>query len=185
MQECGAGLVQIRTTGDRLAFAAPRLLRDGPVDAAFLDELTVVLGINAGDIVDSRWIDNGPDWVGILLKDAETVLSVEADFNRYTGPGPLDIGLIGPHPDGSDVALESRALFSDDTDAMREDPVTGSLNAAAGQWRFEIGRAASRYLARQGTRLGRSGEVQVEQDTDSHLWVGGATITRVEGILHS
>ena len=68
---------------------------------------------------------------------------------------------------------------------MREDPVTGSLNASVGQWLFETGRASSPYLARQGTRLGRSGEVQVERDTNGRVWVGGATITRVEGVLHS
>ena len=84
----------------------------------------------------------------------------DPDFNRYTGPGPLDIGLIGPHPDGSESAFEIRALFSDDQGAVREDPVTGSLNAAAGQWLFESGRVSSPYLARQGTHLGRNGQVQ-------------------------
>ena len=183
VQECGAGLVEIRTTGDRLAFAPPPLLRSGPVHAAFLGQLTEVLGIGADEIIDSRWIDNGPGWVGILLKDAKAVLDVEADFNRYTGPGPLDIGLIGPHPDGSEAAFEIRALFSDDQGAMREDPVTGSLNAAAGQWLFATGRANSPYLARQGTRLGRNGQVHVERDADGRVWVGGHTITHVEGNL--
>lgn len=66
---------------------------------------------------------------------------------------------------------------------MREDPVTGSLNAAAGQWLFATGRANSPYLARQGTRLGRNGQVHIERDADGRVWVGGHTITRVEGNL--
>jgi PhzF family phenazine biosynthesis protein len=185
VQECGAGLVNVRAQGDQLAFAAPPLVRSGPVDARFLRELTAVLGIAPEDVVDSRWIDNGPGWVGILLEDARSVLSVEADFHRFTGSGPLDIGLIGPHPDGSDAAFEIRALFSDDQGAMREDPVTGSLNASVGQWMFETGRARSPYVARQGTRLGRDGRVQVERDADGRVWVGGATVTRVEGDLQS
>lgn len=185
VQECGAGLVTIRTTGEQLAFAAPPLLRSGPVEEAFLSELTSVLGIDAHEIIDSRWIDNGPGWVGILLTDAETVLAVEADFARYTGQGPLDIGLVGPHREGSAADFEIRALFSDDHGAKREDPATGSLNASVGQWLFETDRASSPYLARQGTRLGRDGLVHVEQDTDGLVWVGGATSTRVKGNLHS
>lgn len=185
VQECGAGLVTIRTTGDRLAFAAPPLLRSGPVDAAFLAELTGVLGLDAGAIVDCRWIDNGPGWVGILLEDAETVLSVDADVSRYAGSGPLAIGLVGAHPQGADAAFEVRGLFSDELGAMREDPVTGSLNASVGQWLFATGRANSPYLARQGTRLGRHGRVEVARDADGRVWVGGDTITRVEGLLQS
>jgi PhzF family phenazine biosynthesis protein len=181
VQECGAGLVRIRRTADHLAFAAPPLLRSGPVDEAFLRELALVLGIEMDQVVESRWIDNGPGWVGLLLEDAETVLAVEADLRRSTGSGSLDIGLVGPHPDG---AFEVRALFSDGSDALREDPVTGSLNASVGQWLFETGRARSPYVARQGTRLGRSGRVRVEQDAQGEVWVGGATVTRVEGELH-
>lgn len=184
VQECGAGLVEIRQTGDDLAFAAPPLLRSGPVDAEQLRLLTDVLGLDAEDIVDCRWIDNGPGWVGVMLEDAETVLSVDADAGRHTGSGPLDIGLVGPHPDGSDHAFEIRGLFSDELGAMREDPVTGSLNASVGQWLFETGRATSSYVARQGTRLGRHGRVRVERDAAGQVWVGGATLTRVQGELH-
>lgn len=184
VQECGAGLVEIRQTGDHLAFAAPPLVRGGPVDAEQVRLLTDVLGLDAEDIVDCRWIDNGPGWVGVLLEDAEAVLSVNADTGRYTGSGSLDIGLVGPHPDGSDHAFEVRALFSDELGAMREDPVTGSLNASVGQWLFETGRATSPYVARQGTRLGRHGHVRVERDAAGQVWVGGATLTRVQGDLH-
>lgn len=37
VQQCAAGLVRIRRTSDGLAFAAPPLLRDGPVDDGLLD----------------------------------------------------------------------------------------------------------------------------------------------------
>lgn len=185
LQECGSGLVEIRQAEDQLAFAAPPLLRSGPVEADLLRQLSAVLGVDADDIVDCSWIDNGPGWVGVLLEDAEAVLAVEADFSRYTGFGSLDIGLVGPHPENSEAAFEIRALFSDEFGAMREDPVTGSLNASVGQWLFETGRARSPYVARQGTRLGRDGRVRVEHDPNDRVWVGGHTITRVQGELHS
>src|SRR6478609_4204060 len=39
VQECGAGLVRLRRSGDRLAFAAPPLLRSGPVDETDLAQV--------------------------------------------------------------------------------------------------------------------------------------------------
>jgi PhzF family phenazine biosynthesis protein len=183
VQECGAGPIEIQRSGGQLAFAAPPLLRSGPVNAELREQLTDVLGLGAEDVVDCRWIDNGPGWVGVLLEDADAVLAVDADFTRYTGTGSLDIGLVGPHPQGSEHAFEVRALFSDDLGAQREDPATGSLNASVGQWLLETGRATSPYVARQGTRLGRHGRVHVERDGGGQVWVGGATVTRVRGRL--
>lgn len=185
VQECGAGLVELRRSGEQLAFAAPPLVRSGPVDAAHVERLLDVLGLTADDVVECRWIDNGPGWVGVLLADADAVLAVEADVSRHTGPGPLDIGLVGPHPDGSEFDLEVRGLFTVERGELREDPVTGSLNASIGQWLFETGRVDAPYVARQGTKLGRHGRVHVDRDTDGKVWVGGDTVTRVEGRLRS
>ena len=55
---------------------------------------------------------------------------------------------------------------------MREDPVTGSLNAAAAQWLTATGRAQAPYRAAQGTALGRRGRVFISS-SDETLWVGG------------
>lgn len=183
VQECGAGLVELRRTEEQLTFAAPPQVRSGPVDDELFGQLIRVLGLDADDVVDSRWIDNGPGWVGILLEDADAVLAVDADISRFTGSGSLDIGLVGPHPEGSTFDVEVRGLFSDDHGDLREDPVTGSLNASIGQWLFETGRARSPYVARQGTRLGRHGHVHVERDAGGQVWVGGQTVTRITGQL--
>lgn len=181
VQECGAGLVPIRRTEHGLAFAAPPLLRTGPVDEPFVGVLADVLGIARGEIVDARWADNGPGWVAVLLKDAAAVLAVEPDFSRWTGEGSLDIGVVGPYPPGAECAWEVRALFSDEQGAMREDPVTGSLNAALAQWLLADGRATAPYVASQGTRLGRRGRPRVDQDADGTVWVGGASLTCIRG----
>jgi PhzF family phenazine biosynthesis protein len=183
VQESGAGRVPIRRRDDQLAFAAPALLRDGAVDEALLGQLAEVLGLARDEIVDAQWVDNGPGWVGILLDDAEAVLAVEPDFSRYADPGSLDIGLVGPHPAGSECAFEVRAIFSDERGAMQEDPVTGSLNASLAQWLLAAGRATAPYGVSQGARLGRNGRVRIDQDPDGTVWVGGATITRISGTI--
>jgi PhzF family phenazine biosynthesis protein len=181
VQECGAGLVPIRRGEHGLAFAAPPLIRTGPVDEALVARLAEVLGIGRREIVDAQWADNGPGWVAVLLKDADAVLAVEPDFTRWTGEGPLDIGLVGPYPPGSECAWEVRAVFSDDGGAMREDPVTGSLNASLAQWLLASGRATAPYVASQGTRLGRRGRPRIDQDADGTVWVGGPAITCIQG----
>lgn len=181
VQECGAGLVPIRRGEHGLAFAAPPLLRTGPVDEAFVEQLAAVLGIGRGEIVDARWADNGPGWVAVLLEDADAVLALEPDFSRYSGGEVLNVGIVGPYPPGAECAWEVRAVFSDEQGAMREDPVTGSLNASLAQWLLATGRATAPYVASQGTRLGRRGRPRIEQDADGTVWVGGPAVTCIQG----
>jgi predicted PhzF superfamily epimerase YddE/YHI9 len=70
VQQCGTGLVPIRQTADGLAFAAPPLLRSGPVDDPLAEHLAAVLGIDGAAIVDAQWADTGPGWVAVLLAGA-------------------------------------------------------------------------------------------------------------------
>ena len=132
VQECGAGLVPIRRTPDGLAFAAPPLLRSGPVEETLVARCAEVLAIARTDVVDAQWVDNGPGWVAVLLRDADAVLRLR--------PGPFDfeLGVVGPYPDGAPAAFEVRAFFPKDG-AMVEDPVTGSLNAGLAQWLVPAG----------------------------------------------
>jgi len=179
VQECGIGLVSLRRR-QRLSFAAPPLIREGPVDGVFLQEVASVLGIDMAAIVDAHWVDNGPGWVGILLADRDSVLALEPDISRYAGQVGLDIGVVAPHGSDGDVAFEVRAFFSNDRDELVEDPVTGSLNASLAQWLIGSGRAPMSYIAAQGTALGRAGRIHVTSD-GSDVWIGGSTVTHVSG----
>jgi PhzF family phenazine biosynthesis protein len=174
VQECGAGLVTLRRTGDGLAFAAPPLLRDGPVEEGLLARVAAVLGIDRADVVDASWADNGPGWIAVLLASAEAVLAVKP------GTTDLDLGLIGPYPPGSPYAFEVRAFFPKDG-TLTEDPVTGSLNAALAQWLLRTGQARAPYVVSQGTVLGRAGRVHISQDPDGTIWVAGGTVTCLTG----
>jgi PhzF family phenazine biosynthesis protein len=183
VQECPAGLVPLRRLDGRLAFAAPPLIRSGPVEPADLEPLLAMLGLERADVVDSQWLDNGPGWLGILLGSADAVLRIDPIPPADRDTGPVNVGLAGPYPPGSACAWEVRAIFSGEQGRLIEDPVTGSLNASLGQWLIASGRASAPYVASQGTRLGRTGRPHVDQDADGVVWVGGDTITLVEGLL--
>lgn len=175
-QQCGAGIVPVRRTGDGLAFAAPPLLRSGPVDVALLERIAGALGIRRAEVVDARWVDNGPGWVAVLLGSADAVLELRPGFID------ADVGVVGPCPPDADTAFEVRAFFPVNG-VMVEDPVTGSLNAGLVQWLVDAGRAATPYVVRQGTALGREGRVHLTGDADRGFWVGGATSTIVSGTV--
>jgi PhzF family phenazine biosynthesis protein len=176
VQECMAGLIPIRSTDGRLAFAAPPLVRSGPVDAELVARLAAILRIDPDEIVDSQWVDNGPGWVAVLLSDAEAVLDL------VPGTVDLDVGVAGPHPAGHDAQFEVRAFFPVDG-VTREDPVTGSLNASLAGWLLASGRATAPYVAAQGTVLERRGRVHISVDDTGAIWVAGATRTAIAGTV--
>ncbi|BBL78488.1 phenazine biosynthesis protein PhzF [Rubrobacter xylanophilus] len=178
VQECGAGLVRVRRREGLLAFAAPPLVRSGPVDEPTLRTIETVLQLDRSRFVDVQWADNGPGWVAVLLESAEAVLTLEP-LRQF--PTRVDIGVVGSYPPGSPVAFELRAFFSDHKGGVVEDPVTGSLNASAAQWLFASRRARAPFVASQGTRLGRAGRVYIDQDRDGTVWVGGKTTTCFAG----
>ncbi|MDF1605502.1 PhzF family phenazine biosynthesis protein [Nocardioides sp. YIM 152315] len=174
VQECGAGLVRIRRR-DGLSFAAPPLVRSGPVDPADVTRACRALGIAEADVVASEWIDNGPGWLGVLLADAAAVLALEPDWAAF---GDLKIGVVGPYDEGP-LAVELRAFCPGY--GMPEDPVTGSLNAGVGQW-LAGDRLPASYVASQGTVLQRAGRVHVLRE-GQEVWVGGDTRTTVTGTV--
>jgi PhzF family phenazine biosynthesis protein len=174
VQQCRAGLIPVRQTADGLAFAAPPLLRSGPVEEPLVEHVASVLAIDRAEILEAEWADNGPGWVAVLLASADAVLALQP------GVVDLDVGVVGPYPAGSPQAFEVRAFFPKNG-ATAEDPVTGSLNASLAQWLLRTGRASVPYVASQGTALGRSGRVHVSRDSGDTIWVGGGTVTCVTG----
>lgn len=193
VQECGLGLVTLRSFDGRLAFAAPELLRSGPVDDELVERAARVLDIDRNEIVDARWADNGPGWIALRLASVEAVLALKPNFGAEAA---YDIGVVGTYPlgvvgsvrddqldssIGVDPAIEVRAFFRSGGIGT-EDPVTGSLNAALAQWLLSTGELTAPYIAQQGTALGRAGRVFVNQDDDA-IWVGGDAVTVIDGTV--
>lgn len=175
VQECGVGLVRVRRDGQRLAFAAPPLRRGGDVDEPTLAAITRSLRIERKAIRAAQWVDNGPGWVAIMLGSRAELLALKPDFAQLT---PKDIGVVAPMPPGSETQFEMRAFIGGS--GPNEDPVTGSLQAGLAQWLIGAGMAPERYVATQGTALGRDGRVYVEQ-RGRDVWIGGDSVTLVEG----
>jgi predicted PhzF superfamily epimerase YddE/YHI9 len=157
VQECGVGMVPVRIDDDALAFADPPLVRSGQVDDA---DLAVALSV-----------------VGV---DADAVLAVEPDLASRVGQ--WSIGVVGQYGPGSDAALEVRAFFNDSGGPLREDPVTGSLNASIAQRLTATGRVEAPYTARQGARMGRDGRVHVAH-IEGESWIGGWAVVTASGVV--
>lgn len=174
VQDCKVGLIGVRREENSLSFAAPPLLRSGPIDDAVLHEAAESLGISRDAIIDAAWIDNGPGWMGILLASADEVLALQPK------PMKLTLGVAGAHTTESRFAYEVRAFYSSNGITL-EDPVTGSLNASLAQWLISSGRFNAPYLVSQGTAIGYAGVVKVDVDDSQVVWIGGNVATCISG----
>ena len=210
VQQCKVGLVAIQRQGTRLAFAAPALQRR-TADAALWQALPAALGVAPGQLHAAQHLNNGPHHFGVLLDSADTVLGLQPDLGRlqalmaqggFTGlgvaarcdtPAPLiarsnrearAFGTRGAKGAGlvDDTDLEVRFFF-DRGDGVDEDPITGSFNASLAQWLIADGHAPARYVAAQGSCIGREGRVFIEQDASGQVWVGGDSVTCVDGTV--
>ena len=210
VQECKVGLVKIRRHGveggrQRQAFAAPSLTRSA-ISPVLLAQIAAALGLTARQITAAQGLNNGLVWLGLLLDSPETVLQITPDYQAL-GKLNVHVGVAGVYsPDdkpqliarasrearafGAAAPLEPAAsVFKPDVEVRGfvgstrgyEDPVTGSLNASLAQWLIADGYAPERYLASQGVCLGRAGQVYLERDASGQVWVGGETVTCIDG----
>jgi len=177
VQQCAAGLVEVRRTTSGLAFTAPPTVRSGPLDDALLARVAHALEVRRDEIVDHQWVDNGPGWLAVELATAERVLALALELG---GVDDLMIGVLGRHPEGHSSRWEVRGFCP--RIGVAEDPVTGSLNASIAQWKHRVGDAPTRYSNTQGTRVARNGLVGVEADGDG-VRIGGATTTLISGTV--
>jgi len=206
VQECAKGLITIRQNAGRPAFAAPALQRSQP-DQALVADVAAALGLDTRHIMTSQLLDNGPVWLGLLIDSAQVLLALQPDHLRLKTLG-LKVGLAHMEQGQADTTLvarsnrEARAFgprngsITGLQDAaglavrafaaaigVPEDPVTGSLNASLAQWLIAEGLAPQSYLATQGTCLGRHGQVHITQDDSGQVWVGGDSITCMDGVV--
>jgi len=178
VQECVAGLVSVRRGEKMLSFAAPPLIRHGPLDEQYVDRIAAAFGINRDRVLAHQWVDNGPGWAVVQLPAAEEVLALEPDLSLI--PGAM-VGAIGAYPDGSEHAFEMRTFAP--RVGVPEDPVCGSMNASVGQWLTATGAAPSAYRVSQGSRMGRAGTIEITADADGTVWVGGAVTSYIRGTI--
>ncbi|WP_210480490.1 PhzF family phenazine biosynthesis protein [Naasia sp. SYSU D00948] len=177
VQECGIGLVHLRVEGDSIAFDAPHLRRAGDATEEETEHAIKALGVEPSKVHGVHWVDNGPGWLGVLLDSADTVLKLEPDF---TAMGDAKIGVAGRHDGDGPADWEVRAFVP--SLGIREDPVTGSLNAGLARWFFDADIVHAPYTVRQGTALGRDGRITVRPEGE-RIWVGGPSTTVISGTV--
>ncbi|MEU2970127.1 PhzF family phenazine biosynthesis protein [Streptomyces ardesiacus] len=176
VQECQAGLVEVRRGEGILSFAAPPTRRTGDLEQGYLEQVVAAFGIDRDQVLGHQWVDNGPGWAIVRLATAQEVLDLEPDLAQI--PTAM-VGAIGAYPPGSEHAFELRT-FAPGV-GVAEDPVCGSMNASVGQWLTNTGAAPASYKVSQGVRLGRAGDITITADPDGTVWVGGATTTCFRG----
>ncbi|MBY4870319.1 PhzF family phenazine biosynthesis protein [Burkholderia anthina] len=190
IQQCDVGLVEVtideRDGGRELSFSLPpaKIETLSPDDVI---ELERIVGCRVDALHAPATVDVGPVWVIAHLPDVATVLELRPDltalaaFERRTGVTGLTV--FGRHEQG-DLTIEVRTFAP--SCGVDEDPVCGSGNGsvAAYQWAQRIlPPDGCEYLATQGRRVGRDGQVKVRLDGQGHVWIGGACVSCVEGIL--
>jgi len=202
VQECGVGLVTLKSVDGRWAFAAPALQRRTPTPD-LLAEVLAALGLQADEVLATQDLNNGPQWLGILIDSVDSLLALEPDHaalkrlntkvgvaaQREVGAG----GLIRRANREARAFAHSARIANDPTDlevrafaapvGIAEDPVTGSLNASLAQWLMAEGHMPERYSARQGTVLGRAGQVFLCTDAQGQVCVGGDVVGCIEGTV--
>ena len=195
VQQCGVGLVQLEQCAagepddglDAWAFAAPPA-RIAPLSERQFPTLSTALRSDAIDFSALPCaVDNGAPWLVVRMNSARDCLALEPDAAALAqivqAVGAHGVAAYGPHEAGGPATCEVRCLMMGGAFGVGEDPVTGSANAAlAGLLSAQNLRPGASYTARQGTALGRAGQVFVRyDDANGKTWIGGSSVTVVDG----
>jgi PhzF family phenazine biosynthesis protein len=197
IQQCGVGLVELEAQADASgstpsawAFAAPPV-RITPLAQDRYAALSAALRSDAIDFSATPCaLDNGATWLVVRLQSAQACLALEPDAAALAAlaqsVGTHGLAAYGPHDVNGPATFEVRCLVVNAASGgLFEDPVTGSANAAlAGLLSEQQRRPGPHYTARQGTVLGRAGNVSVHyDDVRGKTWIGGTSVTIIDGTV--
>ena len=176
-QECGAGILDLRVEGSAIFVRAPQ-----PKVAEVKNSAgACAIALAAGTPL--LKIDVGPVWLVGEMSDAAALAALKPELAALsewtTSLSATGVTVFAPSGEpGCAVHVRSFAPAH----GIPEDPVCGSGNISVAAYLREAGRAAERYVARQGMQLGRDGRVTMRV-SDSEIWLGGEAVTCVEGAL--
>ncbi|HZZ05059.1 PhzF family phenazine biosynthesis protein [Paraburkholderia sp.] len=196
VQQCGVGLVELQALTESgsthkahsgWAFAAP----PARVTALPQDQYAALVTALRSDAIDFSAtpcaVDNGAPWLVVRVNSARDCLALDPDAVALAdivhSMDTHGLAVYGPHDADGPATFEVRCLMAGGRFGLGEDPVTGSANAAlAGLLSAQQLRPGSHYTARQGTALGRAGDVSVHyDDAAGKTWIGGPSVTIVDG----
>jgi len=199
VQQCGVGLVELEALPEAdgaWAFAAPPA-RVTPLAEDRYAALSTALRSESIDFSATPCaVDNGAPWLVVRVDSARECLALEPDAaalaDMVSSVNTHGLAVYGPHDAGGPATFEVRCLMAGGSFGIGEDPVTGSANAAlAGLLSAQQLRPGARYSVRQGTALGRAGQVRVHYDdarpegdplrARGKTWIGGPSVTIIDG----
>jgi PhzF family phenazine biosynthesis protein len=188
VQECAAGLLPVAIEagehGLHIFIEAPLASIAAPRDG---DREALGAALGALPLADPppRIVDNGPHWWVAGFATAAQVRALQPDMAalaRLTASrGAVGVAVYGRDSSGP-AALAVRCFCP--ADAIPEDPVTGSGNAAIAALLADCGRLpAQQYMASQGREVGRDGQVWMRVAADGRISLGGQSITVIDGMV--
>ena len=183
VQQCALGLVTVKIgASGALAFAAPEAVltafNDAPISSA----------LNSGQLEEQLPVmiaDMGIRWLLVPMRSAEAVLAAKPDaveFTRLVRKARVNGVIMFAPLQGANEQYEVRVLLIEQG-ALTEDPVTGSANACLARY-FQARGVELDYQVRQGTSIGRAGRLSVGYASDG-IWIGGQTVTVIDGTLQA
>lgn len=187
-QECGVGIVELTIKNNLISFQAEQTtIEELPSNVA--DEYCQSLGAKA--IEPPKLLKVGPNWVVILVDDAQICFDANPDFanisrvsevNNHTGI------ILGGKKKGTSNEYEMRAFAP--VINVEEDPVCGSGALSFIRYLKDIEGidTTTEIKITQGGRLGRNGQIQgiikVHEDGSTTYHVGGDALTVIEGQIN-
>lgn len=185
VQQCAAGQVSLRVDAEGYRFCLPRAKIES-IDQEVQSRLSMALGLSSWFSM-PELIDVGPRWIVARIEDRRRLAQICPDFSALAALerriGATGVTLYADDPDGGAAGIQVRSFAP--SQGVPEDPVCGSGNGAVAIYRQQNERLPTklRYVARQGTNVGREGRVHVELTGEGEIWIGGRCVTTVEGVL--
>ncbi|WP_228534933.1 PhzF family phenazine biosynthesis protein [Noviherbaspirillum malthae] len=176
VQECGVGLVRLRTGDDGISLPLPQARMRQAQDSV---RTAVEQAIGAPLLEAPVAVDLGIVWLTGQVASGELLRSLKPSMDGIAAAarqiGTNGITLFGM--DGDTPEVRSFAPH----EGTPEDPVCGSGNGAVAFYLRER-RGARDYRARQGRCLGRDGHIRVSHDGET-IWLGGQAVSCIEGSI--
>lgn len=180
IQECGAGLIKIDLDNEKMYFSLPEP-RLNDISSDTINGIANSLGITTKDIIHSKNINVGAEWLTFYLKNADIVKNIEPDFyemKKYLFENTTGITIFGEHNELRKAKFEVRSFCPQDS--VQEDPVCGSGNGCVAIM-AELFKLVSEknYYNTQGTCISRNGKIYI--NSEENLKIGGNSKIVIEG----
>ena len=182
VQECGVGLVKIDFTEDKTYFSLPEPKISELQDRQF-DGIIDSLGIKKSDVVHSKNINIGAEWLTLELKNASIVKNIEPNFKlmeQYIYEGTTGVTIFGKNKEDKDTTFEVRSFAP--KEGVDEDPVCGSGNGCVAVMNDLYGLLEEKEFSNsQGECINRNGRVYIKKE--NVLKLGGVSKIMIDGTI--